>query len=249
MRVAPIRGMRTDRLSALSALTLVFASALLGACSSSPTDESEQGAALTVGAGNDERTAPAPTVTAGLPTPTPPKTPPSSSPGQTGDQRLYPLAPGRQWTYSARPIAGATTASSSCTGTQLTYVVGDGAQYGGVPSVRFQSLCSVVVDLVQDGDRVYAYVPDSYDEPSVALDAPVEEGHAWEVRAGIQAVWENAGTVQVPAGTFQDCWRRRDVEGDMVVSPGYVTYCRGIGMVQLVNPDDGYEAELASKNF
>lgn len=146
-------------------------------------------------------------------------------------------------------VPGGTNATPSCTGTQLSYVIGDGAEHDGFPTMRFQPLCSVVVDLLQDGDRIFAYLPDSFETPTLAVDEPVEDGHSWEARTGIQFYWEDAGTVQVPAGTFQDCWRRRELPGGEITIPGYVTYCRGIGAVEISDPDDGYEAELVSKNF
>jgi hypothetical protein len=81
------------------------------------------------------------------------------------------------------------------------------------------------------------------------LDPTPEKDKAWTSQ-GNTYVWEDAGTVTVPAGTFSDCWsaRQTQIEGD-----SYTTYCRGVGPVRIYLAGgivgSGYDAVLTKKNF
>ncbi len=57
--------------------------------------------------------------------------------------------------------------------------------------------------------------------------------------------WESAGSVTMPAGTFNDCWTARQ----NVSYTAYQTYCPGVGMVESYSEDlagNGWTAQLAS---
>ena len=49
----------------------------------------------------------------------------------------------------------------------------------------------------------------------------------------------------MPAGTFDDCWRREWVD----TPAEYVTYCRGIGLVDSESPNRNQRVQLVAKNF
>jgi hypothetical protein len=81
----------------------------------------------------------------------------------------------------------------------------------------------------------------------LALDTPVEAGHTW-TNGVTSYVWEDAGTVTVPAGTFAKCW----VAKESAVPTNATTFCRGVGPVRWHYADpkgNGYDAVLTAKNF
>jgi hypothetical protein len=77
------------------------------------------------------------------------------------------------------------------------------------------------------------------------VDAPVMAGHSWS--NGVATVtWRDAGTVTVPAGTFESCFRAE------ISADSYTTFCRGVGPVRWYVKDtsgNGYDAQLTAKNF
>jgi hypothetical protein len=81
----------------------------------------------------------------------------------------------------------------------------------------------------------------------LALDAPVEVGHTWS--NGVTTyVWEDAGSVTVPAGTFTECWNAKE----SLVPANMTTFCRGVGPVHWHYADakgNGYDAVLTAKSF
>jgi hypothetical protein len=165
----------------------------------------------------------------------------------TGDDRIDPLVVGHEWIYDVKPIDGGTVRGCSV-GVETSSVVSAGAAYDGSATVRYKPLCdNFLVDALVEGDRVTAFPVDAGAfQPGIVLDSPVEEGHVWSyTSAGPQFVWHNAGTVTTPAGTFPRCWARAYV----TASAARFIYCRGVGLAQLEDPDNGYTAVLTSKNF
>jgi hypothetical protein len=77
------------------------------------------------------------------------------------------------------------------------------------------------------GDSRYSTLPN-----------PVIAGHSWEV-VGVQYEWSFAGTMTVPAGTFENCWSRTPHLGFVAE----VTYCPDVGPVRQGTRD--YELALA----
>jgi len=56
------------------------------------------------------------------------------------------------------------------------------------------------------GNAVLIYEDSSVAEPDTWLALPLEEGKTWSYAGGTMLVRER-GTVEVPAGTYKDCWR------------------------------------------
>jgi hypothetical protein len=91
------------------------------------------------------------------------------------------------------------------------------------------------------GDEVFLYYDGSW-LPMIAL--PLMEGHTWDY-FNTSFTWESAGTVTVPAGTFDDCWTARQ----NVSYEAFTTYCRGVGTVRSYSSDltgSGWDAVLSS---
>jgi hypothetical protein len=81
----------------------------------------------------------------------------------------------------------------------------------------------------------------------LALDVPVEAGHTW-TNGVTTYVWEDAGSVTVPAGTFTRCWNAKE----SAVPANVTTFCRGVGPVHWHYADakgNGYDAVLTAKTF
>lgn len=81
----------------------------------------------------------------------------------------------------------------------------------------------------------------------LALDVPVEAGHTWS-NGVTNYVWEDAGSVTVPAGTFTQCWNAKE----SAVPSNVTTFCRGVGPVHWHYADakgNGYDAVLSAKSF
>ena len=102
------------------------------------------------------------------------------------------------------------------------------------PCVRYDE--QGMVSLQFEGDNVTSV---DFDEPYEMLAEPVEDGVAWATAIDTsyhEYKWESVGTVTVPVGTFDNCWKRVDLQND-----GYLTYCRGVGRVK-----GGHEGVLSS---
>src|SRR5262245_26677400 len=168
--------------------------------------------------------------------------------GDGGDLRIDPLELGRMWVFDVKAIDGGTITAGCTAGVETSSVVGPGAIHNGSPTVRYKPLCdNFLVDALVEGDKVTAFPVDGGTfSQGVVLDTPVEEGHTWNYApTGPQFVWHDAGTVTVPAGTFNQCWARGYATG----SEARFVYCRGVGLVELEDTDFGYRAVLTSKNF
>lgn len=75
----------------------------------------------------------------------------------------------------------------------------------------------------------------------------LEEGYTWQFRFSTMT-WHHEGTVTVPAGTFEGCWRA--VQNVNYTS--WIIYCPGVGPVHMYYKDTSglvLEALLISKNF
>jgi hypothetical protein len=94
-----------------------------------------------------------------------------------------------------------------------------------------------------DGDEIRAY-PNSGDLFLYAM-PPVEEGATWDTGNGFMAVWHDEGSIDVPAGSFDRCWRRSWLPDET----GYAIFCRGVGVVVVNAGADNYRLELSSKSF
>jgi hypothetical protein len=159
------------------------------------------------------------------------------------DDRLLPLEVGRRWTYELSTLDS-----------ELPVKNCGGAREGTVPATvtrdaesgwEYRPACAgVAIATFMNGDEIWGYLSVDSDRFSYAM-PPVVEGAAWDTGGGLMAVWRDEGTVSVPAGDFDRCWRRAWLPDEL----NYIVLCRGVGMVFVHTPADNYELELSSKNF
>ena len=80
---------------------------------------------------------------------------------------------------------------------------------------------------------------------SPVVDEPIQEDHTWPVFS-TSYTWYSYGSITVEAGTFHDCWEKRQ----NVAYDSYSVWCPGVGAVyDITDITGGWEAELVSKNF
>jgi len=73
---------------------------------------------------------------------------------------------------------------------------------------------------------------------------PVANGVTWNAGYDTNWIWEDVGTVTVPAGTFENCWRKNwSVDKKSL----FEIWCKGVGKVRNENRGDVWE--LAGTNF
>jgi hypothetical protein len=152
---------------------------------------------------------------------------------------LHPLAVGLSWTYVVEPVGGGVVCPPGThTSTVETETTLDGRQAFAVTNWCPAAGTSFLSP--GEGDEVFL----NYDStwlPMIAL--PLQDGFSWDY-FNTSFTWEDAGSVTVPAGTFDDCWTaRQNVSYD-----AFLTYCRGIGMVQSHSSDlngQGWDAQLS----
>lgn len=161
--------------------------------------------------------------------------------GGSVDDRIDPIELGYAWTYDVE-IYG--TYPLCKAGSHTGQVLGQ-KEVGGKNAFQVQSLCPAagVSSYHVDGDRVEVYLSGVW---ALALDAPVQEGHSWS--NGVTTyTWEDAGSVTVPAGTFDNCWTAREDQA----ADSYTTFCRGVGPViwHTLVAGNGFDARLTAKNF
>ncbi len=159
----------------------------------------------------------------------------------SSDMRIDPIEVGHAWTYDVQVFGTYPLCEvGSFTGTAVGEKELDGKQ-----SIQVQSLCphAGVISYAVDGDRVEVYYAGEW---VLALDAPVEDGHTWS-NGTEQFMWERVGRMETKAGTFDHCFRARELN----TPDSYTTFCRGVGPVvwHTVKSGNGYDAELTSVNF
>lgn len=152
-------------------------------------------------------------------------------PGPVADD-LFPMPEGASWTYEV------TGDGAICPTGSQTATVGTTVDAGGRQATEYITFCGGRVHPViaaPSGVEIYIESADSW---SVMLDTPIEDGHSWTFAAyDNEYTYEDAGTITVPAGTFDNCWTRLDSLGPTS------TYCPGIGKVREERPA-AYVAEL-----
>lgn len=162
----------------------------------------------------------------------------STKPDAADDNRIDPIELGRSWTYDVSIIG---TYPICKPGSNKGQVLGSKI-VGGKPSFQVQSFCpgAGTSSYAVTGDKVEIYYANTW---VLSLDAPVQEGHTWT--DGVYTYgWEKVGTMTVPAGTFNDCWKAKPTVGT-----SYTTFCRGIGPVRWHYVDaggNGYDATLTA---
>jgi len=163
-----------------------------------------------------------------------------------GPAPLDPIALNNSWTYSVT-VAGT---YPSCTDGTFASTVTQHAPTDGRDAFLVTSFCPGV------GDFWFSSVGDEVSEDIshqwvVALDTPIEDGHTWS-NGTEMFIWHSAGTVNVTAGTFADCWEVDDATPGGGAAYYAVTFCRGIGPVKWHVRDasqNGYDAVLTQKNI
>lgn len=150
-----------------------------------------------------------------------------------------PLADGRSWTFALSAVDDSESAGE-CPSTTATV---DGmAPAPNGSGWSYQPACAPIGDrytMVQDGDDIVAYrnqLPPGIEY----MKAPIAEGVSWA-----NYVWRAVGTMAVPAGTFDDCWRR----SDQGMKSEFAVFCRGVGIVHTESVETNVRTLLTSKNF
>ena len=170
--------------------------------------------------------------------------PPDAADGAGAVQPIDPIVVGNSWTYDVTelgvyPLCPDGSHTSSVTGAR---------DLDGKTALTVESLCEDLgpYDYAVEGDRVFTYDTVA-SEWTLALDAPVEAGHAWTA-SDHDFTWKAQAAVTVPAGTFEDCWSATEVaEYD-----SYTVFCRGVGPVHWHYEDgfgNGYDALMTAKSF
>ena len=221
-----------------SMIGLAVGSWLVGACGEGASAGS-LGATADAGAGGDA--AGQPTGDSGTTSTDAATAQDAATTADAGDTSIDPLVVGYTWTYDVTDLGNYPLCPA---GSHQGRVLGEGDK-DGLHAFQVSSLCA------NAGDFYYAVAGDvvQWDDQGtwlLALDAPVQEGHSW-TNGVTSYTWHDAGTVMVPAGTFDRCWKAQDDAG-----PSYTIFCRGIGPVHwhFVDPTGaGYEALLTSKSF
>jgi hypothetical protein len=155
---------------------------------------------------------------------------------------LFPLAPGRSWTYSLTvnhwALCNGSTIVQQVLGTSI--VEGRVAfELSPMCSSTYTDQYSVVVDRI-DIRHNNRWVP--------ALDSPAEAGHQWD-SGDVSYEWDSIANITVKAGTFQNCWKRKEIND---ANDAYEIYCTGVGKVVghfADNQGNGWDAELTGKSF
>jgi len=164
-----------------------------------------------------------------------------AQPGGNDDDRLYPLAVGRTWTYDV------VSTYPSCPGGSRELRVVSSGTTDGRATFEVKGFCGLTGHTSVDGDRV----DEHYDWGPVGwmrvLDAPVADGHSWETTNGsatFTMTYADAGSVD----GYPDCWKVTQ----NVSYTTYWIYCRAVGLVRYEMIDLGggtIRAELTAKSF
>jgi hypothetical protein len=166
----------------------------------------------------------------------------SNGAGGGPDDRIDPIELGHAWTYEVEELG---TFPACPSGSHTGETIAE-SEIGGKHAFEVTNLCANVESsqYAVEGDVVFVHYQGTW---ILALDAPVEEGHTWTNGAST-FTWHDEGTVTVPAGTFDDCWRATQ----NVAYEAYTIFCRGVGPVHWRSVDlsgNGFDAVLTAKNF
>jgi hypothetical protein len=151
-----------------------------------------------------------------------------------GTDRLFPLSNGAHWTYNVTAVG----AGAVCAPGTYTETIVSANPVGGRPAFQMTSFCSAIAGTYDyaagDGDEVDFYYNNAW---LVLVDPNLTEGHMWPY-FNTSYHWERT--------TFpghDDCWKAvQDVS-----YTAYMTYCRGVGMVESYSQDlngAGWDAKL-----
>jgi len=151
-----------------------------------------------------------------------------------GSDKLYPLSVGEQWTFTVTAVgAGAVCAP----GTYMQSIV-SANPVGGRAAFQMKSFCSALTGTLDYAEGSGDEVDTNYNGAwAPIIDGNLTEGHQWSY-FNTSYHWERT--------TFpghDDCWKA--VQN--VSYTAYLTYCRGVGLVESYSMDlngAGWDAKL-----
>lgn len=159
-----------------------------------------------------------------------------------GSSEIYPLKVGYAWTYDVT-----LTGAYGCVPNPVSTVTGT-AMVAGRETYETTYFCdpSTVWHLNKTSD---GGVDIYWDDTGWITEAggTLQEGYTWQSRFSTMT-WHDEGTVTVPAGTFDGCWR----EVQNVSYTSWTVYCPGVGPIHSYMSDlngGGIDAVLISKSF
>ncbi len=158
---------------------------------------------------------------------TTPDAPASSDAVQPPDDRLYPLAVGRMFTYAV------TSTYPSCPGGTHELRVLSQSTTDGRATFEVMGFCGLAGHTSVDGDRVEEYYDWGPTGWMRALDTPVQDGHTWQTSNG-SATFDMRYSATTVAG-YGECWKVTQ----LVSYTSYWIYCRGAGLVRYEMVDLG----------
>ena len=160
--------------------------------------------------------------------------PDAAGSGMHGSEALYPLENAASWTYTVTAVGG----GAVCAPGTYTQQIVSANPVGGRDAFQMTSFCSAIGGTYDyaagSGDEVDFYYSGSW---LVLVDPTLTEGHMWPY-ANTSYHWERT---TFPG--YDDCWKAvQDVS-----YTAYLTYCRGVGLVESYSEDlnhAGWDAKL-----
>lgn len=142
-----------------------------------------------------------------------------------GEKDYWPLAVGNIWDYQVSTTVTMPDTTITFTDTMKIEVTRETTLDNN--TAVFEVITEMTVDTIVTTDTAYYQETDeyvfAYDEksttnPDTLLVLPIEEGKSWTVhKDSLETItMEVVGkeTVTVPAGTYEDCWKGRQIQTD-----------------------------------
>ena len=157
-----------------------------------------------------------------------------SGSGTHGSDKLYPLSLGAHWTFTVTAVGAGAVCSP---GTYMQSIVSANA-VGGRAAFQMTSFCSGITGTYDytagSGDEVDFYYNGGW---ATLVDGNLTEGHDWPY-FNTSYHWQRTTVTG-----HSDCWKAvQDVS-----YTAYLTYCRGVGLVESYSMDlagNGWDAKL-----
>ena len=154
--------------------------------------------------------------------------------------QIFPLAGNWGWTYKVVTFGGMT--SAPCLQGLVRRTVLGSTLLANRTATLMSPICAPAgaanSPYSVTGDQVWQW---NGSEWISYLDAPLTDGRSFF--SGLQIfTWFRPNSITVPAGTFTDCWTKKDSKSD-----SFETFCRGIGLVASYKIDvfgNGWKASL-----
>lgn len=170
-------------------------------------------------------------------------TPPDMG-AETGDDEvvatdLQPLAIGSSWQYERTHLTLLGDNVPACGLGPATMSIAEMLDLDSRSAIRLNTVCNNNMFLSVDGDAIDWHDMDGMPRWRRHLENPVVENMEWTTHFDIVFRWTPQGAISVPAGDFDNCWRR-EVVGTMT----YTVYCPGVGPVRTYAPEGFYDSVL-----